>query len=364
MARRGDGIYKRGRTWWLDFTDHGKRHVARLGANINRTVAKELASVERAAILRGEAGIGGPKRKDVTFEAARDEFLTWAEANKRPRTVTSYRQGLGQLAKVFGGRRLGELSPFDVERYKRDRIEAEAPIAANRELAVFKAMVNRCRAWGLYEGANPGAAVKLTRERRTRLRYLEPEEEAALLAAATEPVRTVILLGIHAGLRVRAEALTLHRRDVDLARGLLTVQAAYAKSGQTRTVPLNRVLRAALAPWKEKIGPGEYLIARPDGQPYQSIRAPFATACRRAGLGPDVTPHTLRHTFASRLVMAGVDLATVMELGGWASLSMVQRYAHLAPGHKAAAVERLATFPGIPQRDSQHRPAVVSSAGR
>ena len=60
-----------------------------------------------------------------------------------------------------------------------------------------------------------------------------------------------------------------------------------------------------------------------------------------AGL-TDVTPHTLRHTFASRLAMAGVDLRTIQELGGWAELEMLERYAHLSPSHKAEAVERLA----------------------
>ena len=61
MARRGDGIYRRGPTWWLDFTHRGDRHVVRLGRGITKTVARELAAVQRAAILRGEAGIGGPE---------------------------------------------------------------------------------------------------------------------------------------------------------------------------------------------------------------------------------------------------------------------------------------------------------------
>jgi len=51
-----------------------------------------------------------------------------------------------------------------------------------------------------------------------------------------------------------------------------------------------------------------------------------------------------RHTFASRLAMVGVDLRTIQELGGWRSLKMVERYAHLSPSHKAEAVERLANF--------------------
>ena len=90
MARRGDGIYQRGKTWWLDFRHDGRRHVARLGKGINRTVAGELASVQRAAILKGEAGIGGPKRKDLLFDKAADEYLAWPDANKRRLTAKTY----------------------------------------------------------------------------------------------------------------------------------------------------------------------------------------------------------------------------------------------------------------------------------
>ena len=74
--------------------------------------------------------------------------------------------------------------------------------------------------------------------------------------------------------------------------------------------------------------------------PYQSIGTSFRRASRRAKL-TGVTPHTLRHTFASRLVMAVVDLRTVQELGGWQTLAMVERYAHLSPAHKVQAVERI-----------------------
>src|SRR5438309_857476 len=104
MARRGDGLYLRGMSWWLDFTHRGERHVARLGKNISRTVAGELAQVQRSAILRGEAGIGGPKRADLALEKAAELFLTWAEANKRPRTLRTYRQCVERLKATFTGR--------------------------------------------------------------------------------------------------------------------------------------------------------------------------------------------------------------------------------------------------------------------
>ncbi len=83
------------------------------------------------------------------------------------------------------------------------------------------------------------------------------------------------------------------------------------------------------------------MFSKSDGTQYRSIRNLFKSTCERAGL-EDVTPHTLRHTFASRLAMAGVDLRTIQELGGWKDLSLVERYAHLTPNHKAKAVELIA----------------------
>ena len=116
----------------------------------------------------------------------------------------------------------------------------------------------------------------------------------------------------------------------------MTVAAAYAKSGTSRTVSLNSVVVAALSRLPRL---SEFVFAKPNGKPYHAIRG-FRAACQRAEL-TRVTPHTLRHTFATRLVENGVDLRTVQELGGWATLSLIQRYAHVSPTRKAEAVERL-----------------------
>jgi integrase len=155
------------------------------------------------------------------------------------------------------------------------------------------------------------------------------------------PIHTLIVVGIYTGVRIHSEALTLRWADIDLRRGLLTVQSAYAKSGKTRTVPLNRPALAALRALRERTGDRDLVFARRDGSPYRSIRTAFQTACRRAGLR-DVTPHVLRHTFASRLATTGAHPRTIQELGGWSELAMVERYARLSASHKAEAVERLA----------------------
>jgi len=338
MARSGDGIYQRGRTWYLDCRIHGTRHVHALGKGISRTVAKELASVERGAILKAEAGIG-KKKKDCRFEKARAEFEKWALSNKRPRTYRTYTQCLNHLARSFNGKQLSEIHPFGIEKHKRDRAEAGARVRANREVAVLKMLFNRAKEWNLFDGDNPVSGVVFFEEPQQRLRYLEPEEEARLVNAAPEPLRSLIVLGINTGLRLRAEALTLRWDDVDLKRGLLTVQAAYAKSGQTRTIPLNTAARSALEQLS-RLQTSDYVFAKSDGNPYKCIGKSFKKLAQQVGLH-DVTPHVLRHTFASRLAMAGIDVRTIQELGGWGELSMVERYSHLSPNHKAQAVERI-----------------------
>ncbi|MEO5630572.1 MAG: site-specific integrase [Nitrospiraceae bacterium] len=335
MARHGDGLYLRGQTWYLDCRLNGARHVVRLGKGIARHAAKEIAQVKRGAILKGEAGIGR-KRKDLSFDEARQKFEAWATASKKPGTAQAYKECLRRLAESFSGTRLSALSPFLIEKHKQARIQAGARVRANRELAVLKSLYNRCREWKLFEGENPVTSVKLLKEPRQRLRFLEPEEEDRLLAECAEPLRTMVLVDTNCGLRLKSEALTLRWADVDVGRRTLTVAAAYAKSGTSRSVLLNSVVLAVLNRLPRI---SEFIFAKPNGKPYHAIRG-FRAACQRAGL-TGVTPHTLRHTFATRLVENGVDLRTVQELGGWATLSLIQRYAHVSPSRKAEAVEGL-----------------------
>ena len=357
MARtyNGDGIILRRKTWWLDALIDGTRHQRKLGKGISRSAALTLSHKYRSEILSGNVGYG-KKTKDVTFEEAVKKFLESVKADKKPNTVRTYTACLNELGKTFSGQRLSQITPWALEAYKKRRGEGTqlgacppdvsdkewarrgrvaqrgAPVRCNRELGVLKTLFNKCHDWGVYRGENSVSKVKFRKEPRQRLRFLEPEEEGRLLAACGEPLRTLVLLGLHTGLRLNAEALQLRWEDVDLRRGQLTVQAAYAKNGKTRTVPLNSVVRAAL----DRLPRTEDLVFR-----HGSLGKAFRAACRKAGI-TGVTPHTLRHTFATRLCENGVDLRMVQELGGWASLALVQRYAHVTPSRKAEAIEGLA----------------------
>lgn len=129
--------------------------------------------------------------------------------------------------------------------------------------------------------------------------------------------------------------------DTDIGRGLLTVEGAFAKNAKTETIPLNsRLLKALRGLRRASTREPGYVFTRANGQPFKSVQNIFRKAIRKAGL-KGVSPHVRRHTFASRLATAGVDLRTIQRLGRWANLAMVQRYANLSESHLSNAVETL-----------------------
>lgn len=189
MSRRRDGLYLRGTVWYLDFRHRGRRHRLPLGRNSSRTVASELATIKRAEILRGEAGIRR-KKADIGFDDAAKLFRPWALANRKPTTVYCYNGFLAQLEKHFKGKKLSGIHPFLIEKYKQKRLKEGVPVGVNRELSLLKNLFNRCIEWAKFEGENPVRKIKHVRETRGRTRFLNFDEEDRLLAAATEPTRT------------------------------------------------------------------------------------------------------------------------------------------------------------------------------
>jgi site-specific recombinase XerD len=189
-----------------------------------------------------------------------------------------------------------------------------------------------------------------------RIQFAMPEQEGAIVHALRPDLRPLFTVSINTGLRW-SEQIALEWRDVDFLTGLITVNRS--KSGYSRQVPMNSVVRSVLMDLAgqrlhpddpeervfhcsytqaDKFFPQAVDLAR------KSLLATGSDASRLDGY----TWHCNRHTFASRLVMAGVDLRTVQVLGGWRTLTMVQRYSHLAPAHLQEAVERLVPISPAP----------------
>jgi integrase len=264
------------------------------------------------------------------FEDAAKEYETWSKAHKKNwQTDTHW---LKRLKKVFAGKTLDELTPEVVERFKLELAQSRTKATVNRHLALLRHLFNRAIRRG-YEGRNPVSAVGLFREENTRSRWLTGEEERELFKVIPEPYWSLCRVALYAGCR-KSELLAARWDLIDWERGLLTLPTS--KSGKPRFVELSSNVMAAL---NKVPGRGERPLIFPD---CRKVSHRFPEWAAKAKLPGKVTFHTLRHTFASRLVMAGVDLLTVKALGGWNRLEMVERYSHLAPAHKRAAVEQLA----------------------
>jgi len=144
-----------------------------------------------------------------------------------------------------------------------------------------------------------------------------------------------VLLSLNTGLR-RGELTQLEWPDIDFNARSLTVRAAASKSGKRREIPLNAEAVDILKRWKKQIG-GEGRLF-----PFYDLKTAW-TALLVAAKIANLRWHDLRHTFASKLVNAGVDLNAVRELLGHADLKMTLRYSHSKQSHLANAVARLAS---------------------
>jgi integrase len=157
----------------------------------------------------------------------------------------------------------------------------------------------------------------------------------------TDHLTPLVLMALNTGLR-RGELFQLRWSDVDLQTAQVTVGGESAKSGQTRYLPLNTDILKVLLAWRptDVTLPAFVFPGRQCGHPLDDIKTSWAALLKSATID-GFRFHDCRHDFASKLVMAGVDLNTVRELLGHSDIKMVLRYAHLAPEHTAAAVEKL-----------------------
>ncbi len=183
------------------------------------------------------------------------------------------------------------------------------------------------REWEWLE-RNPFERVKIEKPHNQVERWLIPEEEQKLLDSSPAWLKELIIFAINTGTR-RDEMLSLKWSEVDFSRRVLTLLVT--KNKEKRTVPMNEVVSELLKA-KSKGSTSEYAFGSETGTKMdgRNLLRAFYVARKKAGL-EDVRWHDLRHTFATRLVQAGIDLYTVKELLGHKTLTMTMRYAHHYP---------------------------------
>jgi len=206
--------------------------------------------------------------------------------------------------------------------------------------------------------------LKAPKQPEGRTRFLLPAEAERLIAAAAPHLQPLLIFILGTGARM-SEALELEWRDVDLAGGRAIFWQT--KSGKRRVAELPPRVIAALAelPHRE----GHVFVSR-SGKPYWSsgrnaggqIKTGWKGALRRAGLDRELTPHDLRHSWASWHYALQRDLLALKTEGGWSSVTLVERYSHLLPKGHEDEIRQFLGLSAAPEPNHRGTPAPLAAA--
>ena len=331
------GLVKRGTTWWMSFMYQGQQ-VRRSTETTDKRLAEAILGQVKVQIIEGRF-FEKPEAQQRTLTELLDRYLSEHAARRanHRRELTSVKN----LKAFFGTPTLEQVTPKRIVAYKNQRYaDGVKPATINRELATLKKAFNLARREWEWCDDNPVCRVSMEQENNTRDRWLTVDEEARIVSAAPAWLRELMVFAIHTGMR-QGEILGLTWAGVDLFRRTVTV--FQSKNGERRTIPLNQT---ALDLLKHKYGgrsvdtelafPSEAQTRLNASNISRSLNLALAKAKMT-----DFHFHDLRHTCATRMVQAGVDLYKVQRLLGHKSPIMTQRYAHHCPESLRDGVEAL-----------------------
>ena len=332
------GLYKRGNVWWIRYADSQGHMFYESTKTKSIKIAEAMLIARKREVQEGNQPVKIHKVGNQSFKELAAEYSSWAERQKSFKDSKQY--FIKALVEEFGNSPIRSFNARIIEKYQSKVFSTgKNPATCNRILATLQHMFTKALEWEMVDENiyNRIRKVKMLVENNRRLRYLSEEECHVLIKSCAPHLKPIIVCALHSGMR-RGEILSLEwDKHIDLKHGFILLSDT--KNNSRREIPINQTLMSELKRIPRHLT-SPYVFVDSQGRRYKNVRKSLATALRKAGI-KDFTFHDLRHTFASRLVMAGVDLATVKELLGHATLTMTLRYAHLSPGHMVKAVSVL-----------------------
>lgn len=334
----------------ITFKHNGKKVWEKVGWTSEGYTAAMAHTVrgERMRELRhGEKFAADVTKKSLTLGQAWAHYeKNWLATSTKSVVVDTcrYNKHLAHLA----AKPLSSISPFDVEKLKIGLLAAGLSEQSVRHvMGLLARTYNKIISWKLWSGDNPVSSVKRPSRDNRRHRYLTAEEAHTLLAAlSTRSAQThdMALASLHTGMRF-GEVAALTWENIDLASR--TMRAVDTKNGESRTAYITDEM-AAMFSGLETDRSDALVFPGRGGKVMTGISATYERTVAELGMNNGITDsrgkvvfHTLRHTFASWMVMEGVPLSEVGELLGHSDLEMTRRYAHLAPEKKRQAVSSM-----------------------
>nr|WP_315416353.1 site-specific integrase [uncultured Pseudomonas sp.] len=331
-------------------------------------LAEARAHGEPLAVTQGRRGATLPTLRDFVD----DTYMPWFKAHHKGHEKTQHT--LSNNFDPIMSQRLDAITGRDLEQIRTGWMQAgNKASTVNRKMGSISGVFSRAVEWE-YIDTHPLAKLKqLKVDSKGVIRYLAAEETMRLRDALdarqdemraeresanawrtdrhkepmpsllelpfTDHLKPMVLVSLNTGMR-RGELFDLKWSAVNFDTKTITVAGATTKTSDTRHIPMNKETIGVLEAWKKQVSKSPYVFPGQGGGRFEDVKSAWLKLLERAQID-GFRWHDMRHDFASRLVMAGVPLNTVRDLLGHADIKMTLRYAHLAPGTKAAAVELL-----------------------
>jgi integrase len=360
-------IYKCGKIWYYDLRVKGHRVRKRIGKSKEVAVLALKEAEVKAA--RDEFGFS---KNDISIDKFLVKFLDYSGAHHSINTTKRYRAVIDNF-KAFLSQYpeivfLSQITPELVDRYVVFRKDTwinpnGSPVNGDKEITIhtrkgaraktinfeldtIKTIFNIAIKWE-YLKDNPTRSVNPIKVTDAKpIRFLSPTECERLLQASPPELQPIYFTFLHTGMR-KGELEHLEWSDIDLSRKKIIIRHKedwHPKTGE-REIPISQRLLELLKRLKKENDSGlksRYVFPHRDGGILKTkLREKLIVIAQKAGIKDLTTLHALRHTFASQLVMKGVDLPTVQKLMGHSDIQTTMIYSHLAPDHLAAAVDKL-----------------------
>ncbi|WDH33900.1 site-specific integrase [Pseudomonas chlororaphis] len=331
-------------------------------------LADAHAHGEPLAVTQGRKGSALPSLREFID----DTYMPWFETHHKGHQKT--RHTLNNNFEAIMSQRLDAITGRDLDQIRTGWMQSgNKPSTVNRKMGSISGVLSRAVEWEYIE-AHPLERLKALKvDSMGLVRYLDADETKRLREALdtrqdearaeretanqwradrgkelmpsllqvtfTDHLKPMVLVSLNTGMR-RGELFDLKWSSVNFHTKTITAAGATTKTSDTRHIPMNKETLGVLKDWKKQAGKSQYVFPSQAGGRLEDVKSAWLKLLERANI-EGFRWHDMRHDFASRLVMAGVPLNTVRDLLGHADIKMTLRYAHLAPGTKAAAVELL-----------------------
>jgi integrase/recombinase XerD len=323
MAGRFSGTHS---CWYVNYSEENIKYLKEQLANYNVLVVKDSTPKKKQGVAKGACDYIGELNKEQKQEV--ELYYQYLRSQRYSKsTVDSYMIFVRSFLGYYCNKRSAYITISDIHRYNYEVIiKNNYSISYQRQfigaIKLFFDYVTHCT-FNTEELERPKKEYKLPT-------VLSKEDVRKILLSTTNLKHKAILGTIYSGgLRI-SEALNLRIADIDIIR--LQIHVRNAKGKKDRYVKLSEANLLILKQYLPKFNPYRYLFEGPKGQKYStsSVRHILGRSCRRAGITKRVTPHTLRHSYATHMLELGIDLRYVQEFLGHKKPETTMIYTHIS----------------------------------